>query len=739
MSGKVSILGISAFYHDSAACLVRDGEIVAAAQEERFTRLKHDSSFPVYSVAYCLDEGGIDPASLDLVVFHEKPFIRFDRIMETYLAYAPAGVRQFTQAMPAWLREKLWIRERIHRETGFEGTILFPSHHETHAAAAFFPSPFNEAAILTMDGVGEWATAAYGRGSGSLFQLEGQLRFPHSLGLLYSAFTYFSGFRVNSDEYKVMGLAPYGVPKYRDLILDEVMDLKDDGSFRLNMEYFNYCAGLTMTSERFNRLFGDLPRKPGEKIRQLDMDLAASVQQVTEEVVLKLARFVRDETGLSRLVMSGGVALNSVANGKLVDEDIFEDLWIQPAAGDAGSAVGAALFGWHQYLGNGRPADGRGDRMKGALLGPSYSDPEIKKQLDSMGAAYREVPEPELLREAARGLSEGKVTGWFQGRMEFGPRALGSRSILADARNPEMQSRINEKIKFRESFRPFAPSVLQESAAEYFELGTESAYMLKVVRLNSGKLITLNAEQQNASGFDKLKVARSRIPAVTHVDNTARPQTVEDEGNTIFGRLLREYEHLTGSPMLVNTSFNARSEPIVCSPEDAYRCFMATGMDRLVLGSFLLEKDEQDKGSSARDMDPKPDVADPAIRKQLRTFGLSAGAGMLILAAVLRWKFDLGGVMYFPAVLGGSLLLLAITAPGLLLPVKDPWERAAGKVGWALFKTMLGVGYFAVVTPVALVARLSGRDHITRGVETEKDSYWESCPDGDPGSSFKQY
>ncbi len=593
----MDILGISAYYHDSAACLVRDGEIVAAAQEERFSRQKHDHRFPQNAVSYCLREGGIKPPDLDYVVFYDKPLQKFERLLETYLDYAPGGIRSFLQAMPLWLREKLWIREHIAKQCNYDGKLLFTEHHESHAASAFFPSPFESAAILTIDGVGEWATSAYGRGHDNEIHLLGEIHFPHSLGLLYSAFTYYTGFKVNSGEYKVMGLAPYGEPRYTEKILDELIDLRDDGSLRLNMKYFNYCGGLTMTSKAFDQLFDGPPRKPETRITQREMDLARSVQEVTELAMLKMARHVHKETGEKNLCLAGGVALNCVANGRVLREGPFEQIWIQPAAGDAGGALGAALSVWYQHLGNSRSmvqvCRGGIDGMKGSYLGPSYSHGDIEAFLEGSGARYRRLPQREVIEKAARALANEKVVGWFQGRMEFGPRALGARSILGDPQSSKMQSLMNLKIKFRESFRPFAPSVLREAVADYFEMDCDSPYMLLVAPVRQEIRRQMSAEQQELFGIDKLNIPRSTIPAITHVDYSARVQTVRRDENEMYYDLISEFARLTGCPVVVNTSFNVRGEPIVCSPEDAYKCFMRTEMDMLVLEDFVLEKEEQ--------------------------------------------------------------------------------------------------------------------------------------------------
>ncbi len=592
-----SILGISALYHDSAAALVVDGEIVAAAQEERFTRKKHDAEFPQHAVEYCLREAGIQPADLDFVGFYDKPLLKFERLLETYLATAPSGIRTFLMAMPVWMRQKLHLPREIRRGLGgaFRKSCVFAEHHESHAASAFFPSPFDEAAILTLDGVGEWATSSFGYGRGNQITLTHEQHFPHSLGLLYSAFTYFTGFRVNSGEYKLMGLAPYGQPKYVDLILKKLIDLKEDGSFRMDLSYFNYCAGLTMTSRKFDRLFGRPPRQPEAPLTEQDMDIAASIQQVTEEVMLRVARHVHQQTGMKNLCLAGGVALNCVGNGRILREGPFDDLWIQPAAGDAGGALGVALLIWYQLLGNRRETN-RNDLQHGSLLGPQATDSEIRVFLDSVGARYRLLPDDEQLCDHVSDLiAQEKVVGWCQGRMEFGPRALGGRSILGDARSTKMQSVMNLKIKFRESFRPFAPSVLEEKTDEYFEMrhGQQSPYMLLVAPVRESHRVAVNGADAASSGIDKLKVLRSRVPAITHVDYSARVQTVDPRRHGRYHRLIEKFQEKTGCPMVINTSFNVRGEPIVCTPEHAYRCFMATNMDVLVLERFVLLKTEQ--------------------------------------------------------------------------------------------------------------------------------------------------
>ncbi len=589
-----AILGISAFYHDSAAALVIDGRIVAAAQEERFTRIKHDKDFPRHALEYVLAEGGVTPADLDYVGFYEKPLLKFDRLLETYLAYAPSGFRSFFEALPVWLREKLYLPRRIRKGLGggYRRGIVFPEHHESHAASAFFPSPFEEAAILTLDGVGEWTTTSFGVGRGNRIALNSELRFPHSLGLLYSAFTYFCGFRVNSGEYKLMGLAPYGQPRYTDLIREHLIDIREDGSYRLNMAYFNYCQGLTMTSERFHRLFGGAPREPETPLTQREMDLAASIQKVTEEVMLHTCRHVHARTGIRRLCMAGGVALNCVGNGRILRDGPFEDIWIQPAAGDAGGALGTALFIWHQLLDKPRRPV-QPDQQAGSALGPDYANKEVESFLRSQGAVYRRIDDEQtLLDTVARLIAEQNVVGWMHGRMEFGPRALGHRSILGDARSPEMQSVMNLKIKFRESFRPFAPVVLAEKAGDYFDMprGKDSPYMLVVAPVAAQRRRPVD---RDASGLEKLGGLRSDIPAVTHVDYSARVQTVDNQRHDRFYRLMRTFEERTGCPVMINTSFNVRGEPIVNTPADAYHCFMGTEMDVLVIEDFLLLKQEQ--------------------------------------------------------------------------------------------------------------------------------------------------
>ena len=595
------VLGISAFYHDSAAAMVDDGRIVAAAQEERFTRKKHDSDFPKHAIDYCLQEAGCGLEACDFVAFYDKPFLKFERLLETYLAFAPRGFQSFRMAIPVWIKEKLFQKHYITKklqayapEFDWETKLLFAEHHQSHAASAFYPSPFEDAVILTMDGVGEWATTSVGLGRANHLEMIKEIHFPHSLGLLYSAFTYYTGFRVNSGEYKVMGLAPYGEPKFKDLILDRLMDLKDDGTFRLDLTYFDYCTGLRMTNEKFDALLGAPPRKPEELVTQREMDLAASIQAVTEEVVLRLTRALGRETGVKDLCMAGGVALNCVANGKVLRDGTFRNMWVQPAAGDAGGALGAALTAYHLFQGKERHINESLDAMQGSYLGPAFSQDEIERRLSAAGGKYEVLGEDVLLDAVVEALVAGKAVGWFQGRMEFGPRALGSRSILGDARSPAMQKTLNLKVKYRESFRPFAPSVLAEDAAEWFELERESPYMLQVADVRAEHRRAMTNEETSLFGIDKLNVPRSDIPAVTHVDYSARIQTVHRETNPRYHALLSAFKARTGCPVLVNTSFNVRGEPIVCTPEDAFRCFMGTEIEVLAAGNCLLRKEDQD-------------------------------------------------------------------------------------------------------------------------------------------------
>ena len=595
------VLGISAFYHDSAAAVVEDGRIVAAAQEERFTRKKHDSDFPQHAIDYCLREAGVGLEACDFVAFYDKPFLKFERLLETYLAFAPRGFQSFRMAIPVWIKEKLFQKRYITQELkayapdfDWDSRLLFAEHHQSHAASAFYPSPFEDAVILTMDGVGEWATTSVGLGSGNHLEMVKEIQFPHSLGLLYSAFTYYTGFKVNSGEYKIMGLAPYGEPKYRDLILERLMDLKDDGTFRLDLSYFDYCTGLRMTNDKFHDLFGGPARQSEEHVTQREMDLAASIQAVTEEVVLRLTRALAKETGATNLCLAGGVALNCVANGKVLRDGAFKNLWIQPAAGDAGGALGAALTAFHLFQGRPRAMNGALDAMQGGYLGPTYPQAEIESRLTAAGAKFSVTNDDDLLEAVVAALVEEKAVGWFQGRMEFGPRALGARSILGDPRSPTMQKTLNLKVKYRESFRPFAPSVLAEDAADWFDLDRESPYMLLVSDVAKNHCRTMTDEEKTLFGIDKLNVPRSDIPAITHVDYSARVQTVHRETNPRYHALLSAFKARTGCPVLVNTSFNVRGEPIVCTPEDAFHCFMGTGIEVLAIGNCVLRKEEQD-------------------------------------------------------------------------------------------------------------------------------------------------
>ena len=598
----MNILGISAYYHDSAACLVVDGKIIAAAQEERFTRKKHDENFPVNAINYCLTEAGLSAQQIDYVVFYDKPFLKFERLFETYLAFAPKGFKSFATSLPVWVKDKLFqksvildaLKDHLDKNTDWSSKLLFSEHHLSHAASAFFPSPFEEAAVLTMDGVGEWATTSLAVGKGNTLNVTNEIHFPHSLGLLYSAMTYYTGFKVNSGEYKVMGLAPYGEPKYANLIKDHLIDIKEDGSFHLDMSYFNYCTGLTMTSDRFNDLFGAPPRKSESILGQREMDLAASIQAVTEEVVIKLAKGIKKSTGLNNLCLAGGVALNCVANGKLLRENVFDKIWIQPASGDAGGAVGAALAAYYLMLAQPRKVD-KQDGMQGSYLGPEFGQAEIEQRLSQAGAKFDVVSDTQLIEQTAQALADGLAVGWHQGRMEFGPRSLGARSIIADARSPTVQKQLNLKVKYRESFRPFAPSILREDVADWFEINTDSPYMLLVADVKKEKQLAMTEAQKKLFGIEKLNVPRSEIPAVTHVDYSARIQTVSKDTNPKYHALISKFKEITGCPVLVNTSFNVRGEPIVCSPEDAFNCLMGTDIDFLVVGNCILRKEQQNQ------------------------------------------------------------------------------------------------------------------------------------------------
>ena len=596
------ILGISAYYHDSAAALVENGVIIAAVQEERFTRKKHDSNFPINAINYCLEEAKCDLSSIDQVVFYDKPFLKFERLLETYLTFAPHGFKSFKMAMPIWLREKLFQKNLLRDELSkslkdfdVNKKLLFAEHHLSHAASAFFPSPYDEAVVLTLDGVGEWTTTSVCIGRGNKLAVIKEIFFPHSIGLLYSAITYYTGFKVNSGEYKVMGLAPYGQPVYKDLMLENLIDVKDDGSYRLDQSYFNYCTGLTMTNKKFEKLFGRPARVSEEDLDQFHMDMAASIQAVTEEVMIKLTRSLAKETGIENLCLAGGVALNCVANGKVLRDGAFKNIWIQPAAGDAGGALGAALAATYIFNNQERKVDNSRDAMRGSYLGPVFEQKDIEQRLDNIGAHYTVITDNELYKTTAQALADEKAVGWFQGRMEFGPRALGARSILGDPRSESMQKTLNLKIKYRESFRPFAPSVLREHVSEWFDLDGDSPYMLMVADVDKSKCINMTEDENNLFGIDKLNVSRSEIPAITHVDYSARVQTVHEETNPAYYNLISEFNNLTGCPIVINTSFNVRGEPIVCTPEDAFRCFMGTEMDVLVVGNYYLKKEDQDE------------------------------------------------------------------------------------------------------------------------------------------------
>jgi carbamoyltransferase len=726
----MNILGISAFYHDSAACLVRDGQILAAAQEERFSRRKHDSRFPRHAIDYCLSETGLaDAAQLDLVAFYEKPFLKFERLLASYLASAPRGLPSFVKAMPLWMKEKIWLKATIGGELHFDGPIIFPEHHESHAASAFFPSPFERAAVVTIDGVGEWTTTSVGRGEGNRVELLEELRFPHSLGLLYSAFTYYLGFRVNSGEYKVMGLAPYGEPKFADLILSELIDLKPDGSFRLNLHYFDFVAGLRMTNRAFDELFGGPPRKSEAELNQRDMDIARSLQVVTEEVMLRMARHAHELTGERHLCLAGGVTLNCVGNGRILREGPFEKIWIQPAAGDAGGALGAALLGWHQYQNKPRTVVAGVDSQAGSFLGPAY---DAAAFLEREAVPHLALSEDELARRVASLLEEGKVIGWFQGRMEFGPRALGNRSILGDPRRPDMQEKLNLKIKFRESFRPFAPAVLEERVADCFDLTTTSAYMLLVAPVREE--LRVNGENQQPSGMmARLKQRRSTLPAITHVDFSARVQTVSAEVNRPFYELLSAFERRTGCPVLVNTSFNVRGEPPVCTPEDAYRCFMRTEMDYLVLGNFLIEKKPRSGGLQTAEektagwRPPLLEASSPSENlsvPSLRRFGFTLTAMFALLGALFTWRHRMAGRPLTSLAL--LFLLASIFGPSLLRYVYRPWMALARFLGAITSSILLTLVFFLIVTPLGLLQRLFGKRPLDLRFKGREPSYWQA-------------
>jgi len=733
VSAPIHILGISAFYHDSAACLLRDGEIVAAAQEERFTRKKGDAAFPARAIDYCLKAGGIAASDLAFVGFYDKPILKFERILETYLGVAPAGFRSFLAAGPLWVKDKLHMDRQLRDALGFTGAVLYGEHHGSHAASAFFPSPFEEAAILTMDGVGEWATASFGVGRGNAIELLKELRWPDSLGLLYSAFTYYTGFKVNSAEYKVMGLAPYGEPKYVDVIYRELLDLAEDGSFRMNQRYFDYLSGLRMTSPAFDRLFGGPPRVPESKLSQREMDLARSVQEVCEEIMLRMARTVHRETGQENLCLAGGVALNCVGNGRLLREGPFKRLWIQPAAGDAGGALGVAQLVWHRHLGRPRAVEAGKDAMRGAYLGPEFAPEEIERELRAAGAVYRRLERDELHARVAELLAQEKVVGWFDGRMEFGPRALGSRSILGDPRSPAMQARINLKIKFREGFRPFAPSVLEEKVGDWFELDRASPYMLLVAQVKRERQIPMTSGQRALWGLDKLNVPRSDIPAVTHVDYSARVQTVSRETNPAYYDLIRAFERRTGCPVLVNTSFNVRGEPIVCTPRDAYRCFMRTQIDHLVVGPFLLDRADQ------------PPFAEPPAAQggpqdvsasESRRFALPVGGAFLVLGSALLWRGRPGAAAAV-AVLGAALLAAGLLIPRKLGPLRRLWMSFASVISRVTTPVFMAVVYFLVFTPAGLVMRLFG--HRPLGERRAGRSRWVGRESGAASDMERQF
>jgi carbamoyltransferase len=713
----VNILGISAFYHDSAACLVRDGIIVAAAQEERFSRKKHDAGFPRGAIEYCLHEGGLtDATKLDLVAFYEKPFLKFERLLSSYLAAAPHGLRSFLKAMPLWMKEKIWLKATIASELDFSGPIIFPEHHESHAASAFFPSPFERAAVLTIDGVGEWTTTSVGKGEGNKIELLEELRFPHSLGLLYSAFTYYLGFRVNSGEYKVMGLAPYGEPVFRDVILSELVDLKPDGSFRLNLRYFDFIAGLTMTNRAFDELFGGARRQPEAELNQQHMNIARSLQAVTEEIMLRMAQHARELTGERHLCMAGGVALNCVGNGRILREAGFEKIWIQPAAGDAGGALGAALLGWYQYRDEPRNVVPGSDSQRSSLLGPAYDDAAF---LEREAIPHAALSNDDVAPRVAELLEEGKIVGWFQGRMEFGPRALGNRSILGDPRRSDMQEKLNLKIKFRESFRPFAPAVLAERVADCFQLTEPSPYMLLVAPVQDA-LRSDREREQPTSMMARLKQRRSTLPAITHVDYSARVQTVSREDNPRFHDLLSAFEQRTGCPVLVNTSFNVRGEPPVCTPEDAYRCFMNTEMDYLVLGNFLIDKTlVADKPRLLDASGNQP----PESRSTLRRFGLTTGIAFFLLGSLLDFRHRASGRPF--QFLGALLLLFAGFAPNLLRFVYRPWMRLARLLGAISSTILLTIVFYLVLVPIGLLQRLFGKAPLDLRFKSDDASYWE--------------
>lgn len=710
------VLGISAFYHDSAACLLSGDDIVAAAQEERFSRIKGDERFPVEAARYCLTEGGIAASDLDAVVFYEKPLLKFERLLETYLDIAPRGFESFRRAGPLWMKERLYSERAIRAGLGdFTGKVLYAEHHESHAASAFYPSPFDEAAVLTVDGVGEWATATIGVGRGATLELLEEMRFPDSLGLLYSAFTYQAGFKVNSGEYKLMGLAPFGEPRYVDRIYSRLLTLRSDGAFTLDQRFFDYRGGLRMTNRRFDNLFDGPPRQPEGPITQRDMDLACSIQVVCEEIVLRMARRARERTGLDRLCLSGGVALNAVANGRIAREGPFKEIWVQPAAGDAGGALGAAYVASHKYFGRPRKDRGGKDSMHAALLGPQFDNDEIRAALDAAGARYQEIEgmSPEI--RAAQLIADGMVVGWFQGRMEFGPRALGARSILADARDRGMQSRLNQRIKFREGFRPFAPSVLSERAAEYFELHMESPYMTFVVPVAESR--RRHTGETGATGLSRLNEVRSEIPAVTHLDYSARAQTVCREQNPVFYALIAAFASETGCPIIVNTSFNVRGEPIVCTPADAVRCFLGTALDALVIGPFVVMREARVEpalvggvGAMVPELIPAASRSDPSLpvpsqRRLDRVFALTLMGGFVFVALVSYWR-GADRIAVIGLTLASLSLLAGLLMPGHLGPVRRGWMKLGEVIGYVTTPVVLAVVYYGVVTPVAIIRRV---------------------------------
>lgn len=731
----MNILGISAFYHDSAAVLIKDGRIAAAAQEERFSRKKHDLSFPRQAISFCLSNSNLTMEDIDYVVYYEKPFLKFERLLETYLSCAPKGLQSFVTAMPVWLKEKLFLKQLLKRELSVlaEGNkyslpkILFTEHHEAHAASAFFPSPFEKAAILCLDGVGEWTTTSVWVGDSNLLKPQWQIDFPHSLGLLYSAFTYFCGFKVNSGEYKLMGLAPYGEPLYVRKIMDNLIDIKDDGTFRLNMQYFDYATGQRMINKGFEALFDGPPRIPESRITKREMDIACSIQEVTEEIILRLVRSIYSEFKIDSLCLAGGVALNCTANGRLLKEGPFQRIWIQPAAGDAGGALGAALAAWYQYLGNTRKI--AADAMQGCFLGPSYSKDEIRYFLNSIGARYNEMEDDELFLRAAELLEKEKVVGWFSGKMEYGPRSLGNRSIIADARNPDMQSILNLKIKYRESFRPFAPAVIEEDAKDYFDIDIPTPYMLFVAPVRKGLCKEVESEKVN-SLQERLSCVRSTIPAVTHINYSARVQTVNETTNPKFYRLLKAFKSRTACSVLINTSFNVRGEPIVCSPSDAYNCFMRTEMDYLVIENFLLDKGDQpqrlsiDNGAAKKKL--KGDADDCSKIASLRRFGLLMSGSLSILFGILIPYIYGYSLQKWPVIVAAMLTFLSLVYPLSLRPLQKIWMRVGFFLGRWNSYIILSIVFFSIFTPIGLLMRMFGYDPLCRRFERHSSTYRKS-------------